>query len=72
MIAAVIVAAVVTGIIAGWWLTVTIAAAAMSRSQSRMLRKLTYWQVEASRARAEADQLAEAARQQVTLLGRSE
>ncbi len=66
MIAPIVAAAVAAGVITGWCLTVTIAAAAMSRSQSHMMRKVRYWQAEASRAQAEAEQLAEAAMTQLT------
>ena len=60
-----IAAAIVTGLIVGWWITVTVAAAAMSRSQDRMQRKVRYWQAEASRAQAQAEQLTHAAVEQL-------
>jgi hypothetical protein len=52
--------AVGTGTVVGWLLTMTTAAAAMSRSQAHMERKVRYWQAEANRAHAEAAQLADA------------
>ncbi len=61
----IIVAAIATGLLVGWWLTVTVAAAAMSRSQSRMQRKVRYWQAEAGRAKAQAEQLSRAALEQL-------
>ncbi len=57
MTATIVVAAIVTGFIAGWCLTVTYAAAAISRSQAKMQRKVGYWQAEARRAQAQAEQL---------------
>jgi hypothetical protein len=53
----IIIGSVVTGIIAGGWLTLVIATAAMSRSQQHMEKKVRYWQAQARRARAadEAD-----------------
>ncbi len=65
MTAPMIAAAIVTGLVLGWWITVTVAAAAMSRSQARMQRKIRYWQVEASRAQAQAEQLTRAALEQL-------
>jgi hypothetical protein len=56
-----IAAAILTGLVLGWWLTITVAAAAMSRSQARMQRKVRYWQAEASRAQAQTEQLTKAA-----------
>jgi hypothetical protein len=61
----IIVAAIATGLLVGWWLTLTVAAAAMSRSQSRMQRKVRYWQAEARRAKAQAEQLSRAALEQL-------
>ncbi|HKB29203.1 MAG TPA: hypothetical protein VKD26_00015 [Streptosporangiaceae bacterium] len=61
----IIVAAIATGLLVGWWLTLTVAAAAMSRSQSRMQRKVRYWQAEAGRAKAQAEQLSRAALEQL-------
>ncbi len=61
-----IAAAIVTGLVLGWWLTLTIALAAMSRSQARMQRKVRYWQAEAARAQATAEQLTHAALEQLT------
>jgi outer membrane lipoprotein SlyB len=60
-----IVAAVVTGLALGWCLTLTIALAAMSRSQARMQRKVRYWQAEAGRAQAAAGQLTHTAFEQL-------
>jgi hypothetical protein len=48
-----------TGIVAGWLLTITTAASAISRSQARMERKVRYWQAEAYRAQALAGQIPE-------------
>jgi hypothetical protein len=61
----IIVAAIATGLLVGWWLTLTVAAAAMSRSQSRMQRKVRYWQAEARRAKAQAEQLSRATLEQL-------
>ena len=58
-------AAVLTGLVVGWWLTITIAAAAMSRSQAHMQRKVRYWQSEAGRAQAQTEQLTQAALEQL-------
>ncbi len=66
MTAPIILAAIAGGIIMGWCLTVTVAAAAMSRSQTRMLRKVRYWQTEAGSARAEAERLTAGAMPQLT------
>jgi hypothetical protein len=52
----IMVAALVTGGLAGSFLTMTVAAAAMSRSQERMQRKIRYWQAETLRARWELRQ----------------
>ena len=60
-----IVAAVVMGLVLGWCLTLTVALAAMSRSQARMQRKVRYWQVEAGRAQATAEQLTNTAFEQL-------
>jgi hypothetical protein len=46
------------GMFLGFVLTATYAAAAISRSQERMQRKVRYWQAEAARAREMADRLA--------------
>jgi hypothetical protein len=51
-------AAAVIGVLLGFALTATFAAAAMSRSQERMERKVRYWQAEAARAREIAERLA--------------
>ena len=69
MVIPMIAGAIVTGLVLGWWITVTVAAAAMSRSQARMQRKIRYWQGEASRAQAQAEQLTQAASEQ--LIGQS-
>lgn len=53
-----IVAAAVIGGLLGFALTAAYAAAAMSRSQQRMERKVRYWQGEAARAREIAERLA--------------
>ena len=53
-----IVAAAVIGGLLGFALTATYAAAAMSRSQQRMERKVRYWQAETARARDIAERLA--------------
>jgi hypothetical protein len=47
----IITASVVTGVIAGGWLTMVIATAAMSRSQEHMEKKVRYWQGRAQVAR---------------------
>jgi hypothetical protein len=65
-----IAAAIVTGLFLGWWITLTVALAAMSRSQDRMQRKVRYWQTEAGRAQAAAEQLTEAAFEQFTVPGK--
>lgn len=52
-------AALGTGIFLGWLLTMVYAAAAISRAQQRMQRKVRYWQAEAARAREDAGQVAE-------------
>jgi hypothetical protein len=51
-------AALATGLFLGCVLTAAYAAAARSRSQERMQRKVLYWQAEAARAREDAEQLA--------------
>ena len=53
-----IVAAAVIGGLLGFALTAAYAAAAMSRSQQRMERKVRYWQAETARARDIAERLA--------------
>jgi outer membrane lipoprotein SlyB len=58
MTAAIIVAALVTGFIAGWCLTASFAAAAIHRSQAKMQRKVSYWQAEARRAQAQVEERA--------------
>ena len=45
-------ASIITGIIVGGWLTLVIAAAAMSRSQEHMEKKVRFWQEQARRTRA--------------------
>lgn len=57
MTAVVALAAVITGIVAGWWLRMIIITAEVSRSQEKMQRKIRYWQSEAARARFVARQL---------------
>jgi len=52
------VAAAAIGGLLGFALTATYAAAAMSRSQARMERKVRYWQAETARAREVAERLA--------------
>jgi hypothetical protein len=47
----VIIPSVVTGIIAGGWLALVFATAAMSHSQERMQKKVLYWQEQARLAR---------------------
>jgi type II secretory pathway component PulJ len=44
-------ASLIAGLLAGWWLTLIAATAAISRSQERMQRKVRYWQAETARAR---------------------
>jgi hypothetical protein len=51
-------AALLTGMFLGWVLMLTYAAAAISRAQERMQRKVRYWQSETVCARAEASRLA--------------
>jgi hypothetical protein len=51
-------AALVTGLFAGCLLMVTYTAAAISRSQQRMQRRVRYWQAETALAREVADRLA--------------
>lgn len=53
-----VVAAAVIGGLLGFALTAAYAAAAMSRSQQRMERKVRYWQAETARAREIAERLA--------------
>lgn len=53
-----IVAAAAIGGLLGFALTATYAAAAISRSQERMERKVRYWQAEAAREREIAGRLA--------------
>ncbi|HUK69906.1 MAG TPA: hypothetical protein VLW50_14330 [Streptosporangiaceae bacterium] len=65
MVIPMIAGAIVTGLVLGWWITVTVAAAAISRSQARMQRKIRYWQDEAGRAQAQAEQLTRAASEQL-------
>lgn len=50
-------AALATGLFLGCVLTAAIAAAMISRAQERMQRKVLYWQLEAARAREDAEQL---------------
>ena len=52
------VAAAAIGGLLGFALTATYAAAAISRSQERMERKVRYWQAETARAREIAERLA--------------
>ncbi len=66
MTALMITAAIVTGLVVGWWVTLTVALAAMSRSQARMQRKVRYWQVEAGRVQAAAEQFTQTAAEQFT------
>jgi hypothetical protein len=54
------VAAFVTGICGGWVLALFMATTAMSHSQERMQRKVRYWQAEAARATARAEQASQA------------
>ncbi len=61
----IIAAAIVTGLVLGWWLTVTVAAAAISHSQARMQRKVRYWQAQARRAQAQEQQLAHSGLEQL-------
>ena len=53
-----IVAAAATGGLLGFALTAAYAAAAMSRSQERIERKVRYWQAETASARQIAERLA--------------
>ena len=69
MTALMITAAIVTGLVVGWWVTLTVALAAMSRSQARMQRKVRYWQVEAGRAQAAAEQFTQPALRAVRRTG---
>jgi type II secretory pathway component PulJ len=52
------VAAAAIGGLLGFALTATYAAAAISRSQERMERKIRYWQAETARAREIAERVA--------------
>jgi hypothetical protein len=52
-------AALATGLFLGCVLTATYAAAARSRSQERMQRKVLYWQLKYANEREAADQLAQ-------------
>lgn len=61
MIAVIVMASIVTGVIVGWLLTMIIATAVISRSQERMQRKVRHWQAETARARAWADRLSQQA-----------
>ena len=54
MTAGVVVAAFLTGALAGWLLALILASATMSHSQERMQRKVRYWQAETALARAQA------------------
>jgi hypothetical protein len=54
MIAGIVMASVVTGVLVGWWTTMVISSAAISYSQQRMQRKVRYWQAETVRARIQA------------------
>jgi type II secretory pathway component PulJ len=65
MTALMIAAAIVTGLVVGWWVTLNVALAAMSRSQARMQRKVRYWQAEAGRAQATAEQFTQATLEQL-------
>jgi predicted benzoate:H+ symporter BenE len=51
MTAVIAAASLISGLLAGWWLTMTATTAAISRSQERMQEKVRYWQAEAARAR---------------------
>lgn len=53
-----VLAGVAAGLLLGACLSTAITFAMISRSQERMQRKVSYWQAEAARAQAEADQLA--------------
>ena len=70
MIAPIMAASVLTGLIVGSWLTLIVAIAAMHRSQERMQRKVRYWQAEAKRAEKLARQPIDAAVDQLTGQGR--
>jgi len=59
-------ASVITGLIVGWWLTLTAATAAMHRSQARMQRRVRYWQAEAERAEKLTRQLIDTAVDELT------
>jgi hypothetical protein len=48
----------VVGLFLGWVLTTTFAAAAISRAQQRMQRKIRWWQGKAASAQMEAERLA--------------
>jgi hypothetical protein len=47
-----------TGIFQGWLLTLVYAAAAISRAQQRLQRKVRHWQTESAWTREEASQVA--------------
>jgi hypothetical protein len=51
MTALVAAASLIVGLLAGWWLTMLAATAAISRSQERMQEKVRYWQAETARYR---------------------
>jgi hypothetical protein len=53
-----VLAGAAAGLLLGACLSSAITFAMISHSQERMQRKLRYWQAEAARAQAEADQLA--------------
>jgi len=53
-----VLAGVAAGLLLGACLSTAVTFAMISRSQERMQRKVSYWQAEAARAQAEADQLA--------------
>jgi hypothetical protein len=52
--ALILVAAVIIGGLVGSFLTMTVTAATVSRSQERMERKVRYWQTETAKARRAA------------------
>jgi hypothetical protein len=53
-----LVGALVIGMSAGWLAAAVYTAAAISRCQQRMQRRVRYWQAETARARQAADRLA--------------
>jgi len=57
MMLVIITASAITGIIVGWWLCSAGAAAAISRSQPHMEKRVRYWQAQARAPLAEADRL---------------